>query len=76
MTIWYGLSSALLGALLFFPMRKVITGMQVGRIRQREKREPSDEELRHLQRRAALWAAVIAMTFAFFYNKFIMIKFF
>lgn len=76
MTIWYGLSSALLGVLLFFPMRKMIIGMQVGRIRQREKREPDAEELRHLQRRAGLWAAIIAMTFAFFYNKFIMVKFF
>lgn len=76
MTLWYGFSSALLGGLLFFPMRKVILGMQAGRFRQREKREPSDDERQGLARRASLWAAVIAMTFAFFYNKFIMLKFF
>jgi len=67
---WYGITSALLGVLLFFPIRKVILALNVNRLQNKEKRPITDEELATLKRKITVIAAVICMTFAFLYNIF------
>ena len=76
MVIWYGLTSALLGVILFFPIRKVILALNVNRHQSKVKRPITDEELAALKVKVNIAAAIICMTFAFLYNKVIMLKFF
>ena len=42
---WYGITSILLGILLFFPIKKVILSLTVNRHEARVKREITEEEL-------------------------------
>jgi hypothetical protein len=74
--LYYGLTSFLLGVILFFPLRKFMLAMSANRFARREKRSPDEEEMEALKKRNTILAAIIAMTFAFFYNKFVMLKFF
>ena len=76
MVIWYGATSVLLGVILFFPIRKVILALNVNRLQSKKKRPITDEELEALKKKVTIIAAIICMTFAFLYNKFIMLKFF
>ena len=73
-TLWYGVSSLLLAILLVFPLRKLMVGLSVNRQQRRLGRELTDEERRRLQRRLTILAAVIAVTFAFFYNKYLLFR--
>ncbi len=74
--IWYGVTSFILGLLLFFPMRKFMTAMGVNKLQRRENRAATEEEKASIRRRASLYAAIISVTFAFLYNKVIMFKYF
>lgn len=74
MTILYNLSSILLGVLLFFPIRKMVLGMQVNRLQTREKRDIRSEELAALKKRVTVITAIIAVTFSFVYNKILIYK--
>ncbi len=74
--IWYGVTSALLGVILFFPVRKVILALNVNRHQSKTKKPITDEELEILKKKATIIAAIVCMTFAFLYNKVIMLKFF
>jgi len=76
MVIWYGLTSVLLGVLLYYPARKVILGLAINRQQSKLKRELTAEELDQVKRRSYVLAAVVAMTFAFLYNRYIMRSFF
>lgn len=76
MEIWYSLTSILLGIILFFPIRKIILALNVNRHQNKLKRSITDEELEVLKKKVTVIAAVICMTFAFLYNKIIMLKFF
>jgi hypothetical protein len=76
LTIWYGFSSVLLGILLFFPVRKFILNLNINRIQSKNNREITTEELETLKKKVTVIAAVISVTFAFFYSKLILIKFF
>ena len=76
MVIWYGVTSVLLGVILFFPVRKVILSLNVNRHQAKTKRQITEEELEVLKKRATIIAAIVCMTFAFLYNKFIMLKFY
>jgi hypothetical protein len=76
MTIWYGCSSVLLGVLLFFPVKKLILALNVNRRQSRMQREITAEELAALQKRVIVIAAFIAVTFAFLYNKLVLLRFF
>lgn len=73
---WFGISSFILGVLLFFPVRKLVLGLNVNRLQFKLKREINDQELDNLKKKVAVIAAVISMTFAFFYNKLIVVKYF
>ena len=76
LTIWYGFSSVLLGILLFFPVRKFILNLNINRLQSKNNREITAEELEAMKNKVTVIAAVISVTFAFFYSKLILIKFF
>jgi hypothetical protein len=75
LTIWYGFSSVLLGILLFFPVRKFILTLNINRLQSKTNREITAEELEVLQKKGTVIAAVISITFAFFYTKLVLLKF-
>lgn len=74
-TIWYGVSSLLLGIVLFFPLRKLMLGMNVNRQQRKLGRELTAEEHERLKGKVTILAAFIAVTFAFIYNRFLFFKF-
>ncbi len=73
-TIWYGVSSLLLGILLLWPLRKLMIAMGVNRQQRKLGRELTDEEHQNLSRKLTVLAAAIAVTFAFFYNKYLLFR--
>lgn len=74
-TIWYGVSSLVFGIILFFPLRKLMLGMNINRQQRKLNRELTDEERESLNRKLTILAAAISVTFAFFYNKYLFFKF-
>lgn len=76
LTVWYGFTSALLGALLFFPVRKFILALNVNRHQSKVNREITRDELASLKKKVTVIAILISVTFAFLYNKIIILKFF
>ena len=75
-TFWYGATSFLFAAVLFFPVRKLLMGININRIQRKNKRAVTEEELKILKKKVNVVAAIIAVSFAFFYNKYMMLKFF
>ncbi|MGD2080127.1 MAG: hypothetical protein PVG55_04145 [Nitrospirota bacterium] len=76
MVIWYGATSFILGLILFFPTRKLISSIGINRFQRKENREATAEEAAAIRRRSTYIAAVVALTFAFVYNRVIMFKYF
>ena len=76
LTLWYGITSFLFAAVLFFPVRKLLMAININRIQAKNKRAITEEEKQILKKKVTIIASIIAVTFAFFYNKFIMVKFF
>jgi hypothetical protein len=76
LTLWYGITSFLFAAVLFFPVRKLLMSLNINRIQAKNKRALTEEELRVLKKKVTVIASIIAVTFAFFYNKYMMLKFF
>lgn len=76
LTVWYGITSFLFAAVLFFPVRKLLMSLNINRIQAKNKRALTEEELRVLKKKVTVIASIIAVTFAFFYNKYMMLKFF
>ncbi len=74
--LYYSLTSIVLGLLLFFPLRKFMLASSANRFARKENRSPNEDEMSALKKRTTVIAAIIAMTFAFLYNKFVMLKFF
>lgn len=75
-TIWYGISSFVFGVILFFPVRKLLLALNINRHQAKQNRAITAEELAVLTKKVNVVAAFISITFAFFYNKFIILKFF
>ena len=73
--VWYGVSSLVFGIILFFPLRKLMLAMNINRQQRKLKRELTDEERESLNRKLTVLAAAIAVTFAFFYNKYLFFRF-
>lgn len=67
--LWYGFTSLLLAALLFVPVSRLIWVMRVRALERRNGRPSSLEERARERRRARLWAGLIAITFAFLFNR-------
>ena len=66
----------MLGVLLFFPIRKFILTLNVNRFQSKNNREITEEELTALRKKVTIIAGFISVTFAFLYNKIIVLKFF
>jgi len=75
-TFWYGVTSFVFAAVLFFPVRKLLMAININRIQAKNKRAVTEEEKQILKKKVNVIAAIVAVTFAFFYNKYIMVKFF
>jgi hypothetical protein len=75
-TIWYGVTSFIFGILLFFPVRKLLLGLNVNRHQAKTKKPITPEELESLKKKVNLIAGILSMSFAFFYNKFMIVKYF
>ena len=73
---WFGLSSLVLGAVLFFPMRKLLLAMAINRHQRKVQRAINAEEIEILNRKMTVTAAAIAVTFAFVYTRYLMARFF
>ena len=76
LTLWYGITSFLFAAVLFFPVRKLLLSININRIQAKNKRALTEEEMQVLKKKVNVIASIIAVTFAFFYNKYMMVKFF
>jgi hypothetical protein len=76
LTLWYGLTSFIFAVILFFPVRKLLMAININRIQAKNKRAVTEEELAILKKKVNVVAAIIAATIAFFYNKYMMVKFF
>ena len=74
-TIWYGVTSFLFAAILFFPVRKLLLAININRIQNKNKRAVTEEEVLALRKKVNIIAAIISVTFAFFYNKFMIVQF-
>ena len=76
LTLWYGITSFIFAAVLFFPVRKLLMAININRIQAKNKRAMTEEEIRVLKKKVNVISTIIAVTFAFFYNKYMMLKFF
>ena len=74
-TIWYGVTSFLFAAILFFPVRKLLLAININRIQNKNKRAVTEEEVQVMRKKVNVIAAIISVTFAFFYNKFMIVQF-
>ena len=74
-TFWYGATSFLFAAVLFFPVRKLLMAININRIQNKQKRAVTEEELQIIRKKVNIVAAIISVTFAFFYNKFMIVQF-
>jgi signal transduction protein with GAF and PtsI domain len=75
-TVWYGVTSFIFAAVLFFPVRKLLLAININRIQNKNKRAVTEDEIETLKKKVNVIASIIAVTFAFFYNKYMMLKFF
>ncbi len=76
MLAWYGISSVVFGVVLFFPMRHLILAINVNRHQRKVQRAITEEERQTLKQKVTVVAAVLAVTFAFLYNRFLFAKLF
>jgi uncharacterized membrane protein len=74
--LWYGVSSLILGVLLYFPMRRFIYAISINRLQRKNNREATEREKAEIRKKANLIAAVISITFAFFYNRVLLSRYF
>jgi len=76
LTSWYGVTSFIFAIVLFFPVRKLLLAININRIQAKNKRAVTEEEVAILKKKVNVIAAIVAVTFAFLYNKYMMVKFF
>ena len=75
-TLWFGVTSFIFAVVLFFPVRKLLLAININRIQNKNKRAVTEEEIEILKKKVTVIAAIISASFAFFYNKYMMLKFF
>ena len=66
--LWFLISVAVLAALLFMPVSKLIWVLSVRRLQHRSGRELSEVELEGQLRRARVIAAFVTLIFSFLFN--------
>ena len=74
--VWYGLSSFILGLLLFFPLRKFILSISINRHQRKAQAAITDDVRQRLKQRVYVIAAIVSMTFAFLSIRVVVMKFF
>ena len=74
-SFWYGITSFLFAAVLFFPVRKLLMAININRIQNKNKRAVTEEEVLALRKKVNIIAAIISVTFAFLYNKLMIVQF-
>jgi len=74
--IWYWLSSMILAALLYRPVKKIIYVGRVRKFERRVKRESTEEERMAIEKKTIPIVVVLVITFAFLFNKIVMGKYF
>ncbi len=72
--LYYGITSLLLSVLLFFPVRKFLMAISANRQADKLKRALTEEEFKRIEKRMNITAAIVAVTFAFVFNKILIIK--
>lgn len=70
--LWYWGSTLVLAVLLYFPIRKLIWVASIRRLERHQGRPATDQERAERLRIARILAAMIAVTFAFLYNRTLM----
>jgi hypothetical protein len=70
---WYWGTTVVLALLLFFPVSRLIWVGRVRRLERKLGRQATPEEREPLRRSSRIVAAVIAITFAFLYNRTLLI---
>ena len=73
-TVWYGITSLVFGILLFFPVRKLLLSMSINRLQRKANRAATEVEKEALKKKVTPIAAALAITFAFIYNKVLILK--
>ena len=74
--IWYVISSIILAALLFRPVKKLIFVQRIRRAEAKLKRALTEEERKEIEKKTVPVAAIITLTFAFLFNGMIMGKYY
>lgn len=73
--LWYGVTSLLFGIALFFPVRHFMLAVNINRQQRKMQRNVTPEERQVLKKRVSVWAALISVTFAFLYNRYLLSRF-
>jgi len=74
--IWYVVSSIILAALLFRPVKKLIFVQRIRRAEAKLKRALTEGERKEIEKKTVPVAALITLTFAFLFNGIIMGKYY
>lgn len=74
--IWYVISSIILAALLFRPVKKLIFVQRIRRAEAKLKRALTEGERKEIEKKTVPVAAIITLTFAFLFNGMIMGKYY
>jgi hypothetical protein len=74
--IWYVISSIILAALLFRPVKKLIFVQRIRRAEAKLKRALTEGERKEIEKKMVPIAAIITLTFAFLFNGMIMGKYY
>ena len=74
--LYYGITSLVLAVLLFFPVKKFMLAFSANRQADKLKRALTEEELRRLEKRMSIVAAMVSVPFAFIFNKIILLNMF
>lgn len=74
--LWYWVTTLVLAAVLYKPVKKVIVSGRIRRIERKLGRELTEEEIAAIEKKAIPLVVMIVMTFSFLFNKVLMGKFF
>ena len=72
--IYYGISSLILSVLLYFPVKKFVLVYAANRQMAKLKRNLTEEELAVIEKRSKILGAILAVTFAFVFNKVMLLR--
>lgn len=74
--VWYWLSSFLLAALLYRPVKKFILVSRIRKAERTLKRETTPIERKEMEKKTIPLAVVIVVTFSFLFNRILLARFF